>query len=262
MAGEQRWKRVRFPDGSGEVRAWWQYDVIGNSGVYSRSTPGLEVAEVVRAAYREQAGRRAKVHVVTAVRAGGHNKLGTLTFNGVWPESHDYDVVQRIVARFFRRWLSDELDGNYVVVFELCEGGQWHCHFSFRTGIPVFMELTRRWTEHLGEYGLVPVGHSYIRTNVRPFDCSLNAALYLSKYLGKTFTDGDVPPGRHRFSRGRRLPQPEVLLGQGGCDNEDLSVPFAEAEKAAAGSPVATWVHPVWLTVVFSWPGPAFRRRE
>ena len=141
-----------------------------------------------------EAARRARGKVRRYCAANRLNRLGTLTYAGAG--CHDLDRLVADVGRFFRQ-LRAGLGGKpfaYVWVPEWHKTGHGlHVHFAVGRYIKRSL-IEDAWGHgfvHIKLLGDLPVGSGSLGE-------ARKAAGYLSKYVGKAFTD-DRLPGRNRY---------------------------------------------------------------
>jgi len=141
-----------------------------------------------------EAARRARAKVRRYCAANRLNRLGTLTYAGVG--CHEMDQLVGDVGLFFRR-LRRGLGGDafpYLWVPEWHKSGHGlHVHFAVGQYIKRSL-IAEAWGHgfvHIKLLGDLPVGSGALEE-------SRKAAGYLSKYVGKAFSDSRVP-GRNRY---------------------------------------------------------------
>ena len=146
--------------------------------------------------------RRARTRVRRIVRTYGLRFMVTLTFPG--DGIHDYDAALRL----FQDFMHDHGDvlhrGRvWVAVPELHPKGHgWHWHVLVARRFPraKLDGLRRSWTDCLGRRGILPSGGAtFVRIDVKAWGSAAKAAAYASKYISKTFGQGHIGKGRHRF---------------------------------------------------------------
>ena len=143
---------------------------------------------------RAEATRRARAKVRRYCAANGLNRLGTLTYAG--EGNHDPALLRDHVRVFFRRLRAAVgRDFPYVWVPEWHKSGHGlHLHFAVGRFIArsVIEEAWGRGFVHIKLLGDLPIGSGALAE-------ARVAAGYLSKYVGKSFEDGQRVPGMHRY---------------------------------------------------------------
>lgn len=143
---------------------------------------------------RQEAARRARGRLRRYCAANRLNRLGTLTYAP--PFCTDASEVRRHAGVFFRQ-LRGSLGGEplpYVWVPEFHKDGtRFHLHFAVGRYIKRSL-IEDAWGHgfvHIKLLGDLPVGSGRLAESRR-------AALYLGKYVGKSFEDARIPR-RHRY---------------------------------------------------------------
>ena len=191
-----------------------------------------------------EAARRARATVRRYCAANGLNRLGTLTYGP--PRCTDPVALRAHVAAFFRD-LRDALGGDplpYVWVPELHKDGvHFHVHFAVGRFVPSGL-IRRTWgrgyvsIKLLGDLG---VGSGALEEARR-------AAGYLSKYVGKAFTDPSVRvPGMHRYDVAQGF-KPAKVRVWGRSPDEVL----ARASEVLGMEPARCW----FSSDTEGWAGP------
>ena len=147
---------------------------------------GGPAADPQRAA--AEAGRRARARLRRYCAANRLNRMGTLTYGP--PRCSDAKELRGHIGLFFRQ-LREETGGKafpYAWVPELHgDGEHFHVHFAVGRYIPR-AKIVAAWGRgfvHIKLLGHLPVGSG-------PVAEARVAAGYLSKYVAKTFTDGQA----------------------------------------------------------------------
>jgi hypothetical protein len=139
----------------------------------------------------------------------------TLTYPGAG--EHDYSAAYDTLAG----WIRDTSAGKflrargYIAVAELHPSGHgWHWHLLLGGGrCPKgqLRALQSSWTRYLWDHHRLPgweggpVRHKWTR-----YHSARVLSSYAAKYITKSFGDGDVEPGRHRYLRSEGLGEPDV----------------------------------------------------
>lgn len=165
---------------------------------------------------REGGERAARVVRRTAL-ASDMCDMYTLTFPAAGV--HDYQLSYELVAGYIRDTSAGAFirGRGYIAVPEPHPGGHgWHWHILMPGGrCPRRMLKTLRdgWTAYLWEHHR-PAGWNggNVRSTWTHKDTSLEAANYAAKYITKTFLEGCVARGRHRYLVSKGLRRPEISV--------------------------------------------------
>lgn len=230
---------LRLYPGAGEAGGCFQAARPARRGV-----GGGPAVDPERAAL--EAGRRARGRLRRYCAANGLNRLGTLTYAG--DGCHDPRAARADVGRFFRR-LRDGLGGEpfpYVWVPEWHKTGHGlHLHFAVGRFVPR-SQIVEAWGHgfvHIKLLSGTPAGSG-------TWGEARRAAGYLSKYVAKTFGEGDEsrrPKGLHRFDVAQEFTPRSVSLR--GDSPGDVT---REACRLMGGWPATVWTS----GQVEGWQGP------
>lgn len=222
--GQARWSLTLYP-GAGEAGGCF----VSASEVRRVVAPG-QGADPERA--RAEAARRARAKIRRYAVANGLNRLGTLTYRG--HGCHDVVQVRQDAGAFFRALRGETDRGRfpYVWVPEWHPGGHGlHLHFAVARFIHRSV-IERAWGHgfiHIKLLSDLPIG-SGSREEAR------RAAGYLSKYVSKTFEEGQGLFGRHRYEVGQGFqPVARRLLGR---TSEEV---LAKACELMGAEPIRRW---------------------
>lgn len=170
-----------------------------------------------------------------------------------------YDQGYRAVSGFIRdtksgHWLRDR---GYLGAAELHPKGHgYHWHLGVKGGTfpkPMVNQIRREWSKYLWEHHreVAREGARDVRTHVKRFHSAKTAGRYLSKYISKTFGEGLIEPGRHRYIRSEGLEEP--ALSTYGYPERDLAIEHTFA-RAYSASYECTYVYdgvpedkPIWF---------------
>ncbi len=178
------------------------------------SHPPAERDELLdRIANRERSTRRARTHVRRLAKYKGLNTLLTLTYRENVTDRarmmRDLDVFLKRVRRLLPHF-------EYVCVLERQKRGAWHAHLAVKRILPLYMHqgkmvrsynlLRSMWRGVVGADN----GNIDVSRNKRINRSAARMAVYLSKYIGKTFDQAEKHINSYSAS-GRGLPAPTVL---------------------------------------------------
>lgn len=241
----------RYPAASGPLGANWSlslYPAAAEGGgcfvsAHRREPPrrGGPAADPQRA--RLETAGRARGRLRRYSAANGLNRLGTLTYGP--PRCTDPQELRGHVGEFFRG-LRDALGGRplpYVWVPELHKDGvHLHVHFAVGRYVPrhVITTVWGRGFVHIKHIGDLPVGSGTVAE-------ARKAAGYLSKYVTKSFDDGQRVPFLHRYDFAQGF-QPEKLRLTGVSAEHVL----AQASEVMGSAPSQSWSS----ADVEDWQGP------
>jgi hypothetical protein len=180
-----------------------------------------------------EAGARARRSLRRYCAANRLNRLGTLTYAGAG--CHDPLQVRADLGEFFR-FLRHEVGGKplaYVWVPEWHKSGHGlHAHFAVGQFIPR-RAIERAWGRgfvHIKLLGDLAVGSTALSE-------ARQAARYLSKYVGKTFTDPSARvPGLHRYDVAQGF-KPEAVTFTGPTSADVID----QASAVFGSEPVSRW---------------------
>jgi hypothetical protein len=197
---------------------------------------------------RMEAARRARGRLRRYCGANRLNRLGTLTYAG--DGLHDPVELREDVAGFFRR-LKVGLDGGlpYVWVPEWHKSGHGlHVHFAVGRYVPRGL-IDDRWGHgfvHIKLLSDLPVGSGSLEESRR-------AAGYLSKYVTKSFVDGEPIFGLHRYDIGQGYKPRSIRVH--GVSEQDLiekssAIMGAKPSRIWTSREVEVWKAPpsLWLS--------------
>jgi hypothetical protein len=175
-----------------------------------------------RVANRERSTRRARTKVRRLAKFKGLNTLLTLTYR---ENMQDRTRMQRDLDVFLKRVRRALPEFEYIAVFEKQKRGAWHAHLAVRRFLPLYMHrgvlvksyalLRSMWRAVVGEDN----GNVDVSRNRRVNRSAARLAVYLSKYIGKTFDQEEKHVNSYSAS-GRDLPPPTVLRVITGDQNE------------------------------------------
>lgn len=191
---------------------------------------------------RVEAARRARSKVRRYCAANRLNRLGTLTYAG--DGNHDSGLLREHVGVFFRRLRSGVgREFPYLWVPEWHKTGHGlHVHFAVGRFLArsLIDDAWGRGFVHIKLLGDLPVGSG-------PLAEARKAAGYLSKYVGKSFEDGQRVPGMHRYEVAQGY-QPATQAVYGRTAEEAIG----RASEVMGAPPVVRWSS----GEVEGWQGP------
>lgn len=181
------------------------------SGTWVNPPPDSQAAVDRSALNRERSARRSRTVVRRLVKHLNLDTMLTLTYReNVLDRSRmarDFDVFMKRVRRLFPTF-------QYVCVFERQKRGAWHAHIAVQKvqshylhkGVYVksYDLLRAIWRAVVGE-GNVDIS----RTRRKSQRCVAKLSSYLSKYIGKGFSNGQE--GDSYRASGKALPKPTVI---------------------------------------------------
>lgn len=208
--------RVDIKSGPGGFAfRWFRRSACSFQSAEKINDPGYE---------RVRSARRAAGALRDRIQTGGLRNMFTFTHRA---NVVDLDVSRGCVTRFLRLVRVRYPKFKWAGAAERQKRGAWHWHLAVNGfySVDVIREL---WLRACGEalFGNV---------NVRAFDSSARAGLYLSKYLSKTFLEEEERPryGHHYVvARGLRPDIKKYLLL--GTSHDDL-LRFVEEEARELG---------------------------
>jgi len=164
----------------------------------------------------------------------------TLTFQD---NEQDLDRAWSCWGKFRKRLSRWSWGHHYVVVHELQKRGAIHFHVALKTDgawMP-YSTLIAEWRKVIGGIGSVKITRNY---NCRERQRAAKIQSYLSKYMGKDFSAGEMNRKRYEISRG--LPRPECItlyypIG------DDTHIRLSELLRAMSGRPPETSYTPPGL---------------
>jgi hypothetical protein len=191
---------------------------------------------------RSEAARRARGRLRRYCTANRLNRLGALTYAG--DGQHEPLRLRKDVGDFFRKLrggLGAELP--YVWVPEWHKTGHGlHVHFAVGRYVPrtLIDECWGRGFVHIKLLSDLPVGSGSLAESRR-------AAGYLSKYVAKSFADGERTPGLHRYDIAQGFKPRSVRVH----DDSEKGL-IENASRIMGASPSLTW----FSRSVEDWKGP------
>lgn len=183
-------------------------------------------------ANQDRAVRRAKSRMRKLILSTKSDHLLTLTYR---QNMVDFKQACRDLTKFIRLVRKDLPDWLYIAVAEKQKRGAWHWHLAV-SGRQDVNTLRRAWLKVVLDGNIdvnPPKGKSQHR--------ELALVSYLSKYLAKTFAEGDheLNTRRYRVSRGIEVPTKSVQLP----DNETNAIQFAlDTLQTKIGSVGHVWI--------------------
>lgn len=204
------------------------------------TVPGLPAADPERAA--AEAARRARSKVRRYCAANRLNRLGTLTYAGAG--NHDPVLLREHVAAFFRR-LRREVGEEfpYLWVPEWHKSGHGlHLHFAVGRYVPrsAIESAWGRGFVHIKLLADLPVGSGTLAE-------ARKAAGYLSKYVGKSFEDGQRVPGMKRYDVAQGFqPDTQPVYGR------TIEAAIQSASTVMGAEPAIVWTS----EQIEGWAGP------
>lgn len=215
---------TRMPDGSGEGIMTRLHVFRGHYGPEGGACevprprllpPPEQSEEARRAESAERAIRRARKQVRLAVKAFGCDHLLTVTYRGAMA---DPERLKADWARFVRAVVARYPGWVYVACPELHKSGGLHVHAAVR-GRQDVKWLRRCWQRAIGGRGDEAGAESLGNIDVRPPRARAGStwsrdtlALYLSKYVSKSFEATAAHARRYWASKGARALQVRTVL--------------------------------------------------
>lgn len=157
------------------------------------------------AANRERATRRARTRVRRLAKTKGCTTLLTLTYR---ENMLDRDRMQRDLDVFLKRVRRAVSDFQYVCVFERQKRGAWHAHLAVPRVLSHYVSagklvrsydlLRSMWRAVVGGDN----GNIDVSRNKRVGRSAAKLAVYLSKYIGKTFDQAEKHVNAYSASMG------------------------------------------------------------
>lgn len=242
----------RYGDGGGKACASYEPITRPAGQPVDRTTLTAEQVARLDSVNVQRAARRARQAVIELCRVNRLRYMYTLTFAGAGV--HDYLEACAHLEAFIHRGGGGALfHGLYLAVPELHPGGHgWHWHVL--TGHRVWVtDLRKAWTDFMRSRGMEPSGGSkYLQVEATGCESGQAAGLYAAKYISKTFADGTVPAGSHRYRDGEGLKRAQVeVYVIGGFDQ---IIPWVVSEEGVEPQFVSrseTWESyggpPVWV---------------
>jgi hypothetical protein len=187
---------ISYPKHEGEITIW-KGERIGNKKGKQREAVSRDQMdpEVIAAAVSRA---KKNVRVKAATIAADH--LVTLTYRA---NIIDYEKVWKDYSNFLRRLKRDGITFPYVAVAEKQKRGAWHIHIAVPGRKPAKL-FRYHWRETVGTYQGKPGGNIDIQGphKLRKKGIFSPGALasYLSKYITKTITGGEIGRRRYRTS--------------------------------------------------------------
>lgn len=193
----------------------------------------------------ERAARRGKCAVRLKVKAAGMDAMLTLTYR---QNQTDLALVKKHMYAFVRRMREAIPGWQYVAAFEPQKRGAWHVHMATHrlplmmaasNGVKVksFNVVRAIWRSVTGELG----GNIDQQARKRwSKQTAGKMAAYLSKYMLKSYADGEPWTNRYSSSKGLKVP-PATLLEFRGASLAEL-VPLLFDEIAAGACQCMTWL--------------------
>lgn len=170
------------------------------------------------AANRERSTRRARTRVRRLAKSKGCTTLLTLTYR---ENMQDRDRMQRDLDVFLKRVRRAVPNFEYVCVFERQKRGAWHAHLAVPRVLSHYVSggklvksydlLRSMWRAVVGGDN----GNIDVSRNKRVGRSAAKLAVYLSKYIGKTFDQAEKHVNSYSASMGR-LPKAITVTTPGG----------------------------------------------
>lgn len=212
--------------GGGLVEVGWAF--IGSQAP-QKAAKGKSENSLLHA---DRAARRARSRLRQLTLASGCDHLVTLTYRENLTDfqraSEDFGRFVRLVRRASPNWV-------YVAVAEEQKRGAWHWHLAV-VGRQDVNRLRSAWRQIVGEGNIDVQPPPRGRTNRR-----LAIVGYLSKYLGKTFTE-ERQLNRRRFRASHGIKVPLQSLSIPIAERGDASVYVLDQLRAQAGSVGHVWL--------------------
>lgn len=166
---------------------------------------------------RERATRRARTRVRRLAKSKGLTTLLTLTYR---ENMQDRDRMQRDLDVFLKRVRRAVPTFEYVCVFERQKRGAWHAHLAVPRVLSHYVArgklvrsydlLRSMWRAVVGADN----GNIDVSRNKRVSRSAAKLAVYLSKYIGKTFDQADKHVNSYSSSGGA-LPRAITVTSPG-----------------------------------------------
>lgn len=197
VAGQQtRWSGRVFPT-LGKAHG------AKRTGSQVGDTPAIPAQPTPPELNAARCARRARARIQRYALHNGLNRLITLTYGG--DRCTDRAEAMADGAAFVRRLKARGFSGPYVMVPELhADGIHYHLHFAFGRFIPKPV-LAEIWGK-----GFVDVRQ--LRARKQGLKAETLAALYVAKYVAKSYGEGELAPGVHRYEVAEGFQPPEVLI--------------------------------------------------
>jgi hypothetical protein len=209
---DHRFKRIRYPDGEGEMvvtryrkpknGARKPVEHVDEDGVLTSSErpakPSKTPTEVVMA--RHKSVNRTRTVIRRTIHAAGCDALLTLTFRR---NETDHKVAFRILERFTRLMRQALGEFLYIGVAERQKRGAIHFHLAVKGWQD--LQLIRSCWERAGGDGNI---------DIRKWHGPLyRMASYISKYVSKSFTDEELDRrAEHRYRRSKGIDLDETVI--------------------------------------------------
>ena len=183
-------------------------------------------------ANQDRAARRAKSRMRKVVLSINADHLLTLTYR---QNMMDFDQAYIDLTKFIRLVRNDLPDWMYIAVAEKQKRGAWHWHLAVH-GRQDVTRLRQAWLKTVKDGNIdvaPPKGKSQHR--------QLALVSYLSKYLAKTFADGNhqLNARRYHVACGVNVPSKSIRLP----DNETSAIQFAlDTLQSKVGSVGHVWI--------------------
>lgn len=181
---------------------------------------------------QDRSARRAKSRIRKLILSTNADHLLTLTYRS---NMVDFDQAYIDLTKFIRLVRKSIPQWIYIAVAEKQKRGAWHWHLavSGRQDIPL---LRQSWLKTVKD-GNIDVNAPKSKSKYQ----QLALVSYLSKYLAKSFKDGDheLNARRYRVSRGIQVPSRSISLPE----NDTNAVQFAiDTLQNTIGSVGHVWI--------------------
>ena len=181
---------------------------------------------------QDRSVRRAKSRMRKLILSTNADHLLTLTYRN---NIIDFDQAYRDLTKFIRLVRKELPVWTYIAVAEKQKRGAWHWHLAV-SGRQDVNYLRKAWLKVVMD-GNIDINPPKGKAKHR----QLLLVNYLSKYLAKTFAEGEhqLNARRYRVSRGIEVPSKSIKLP----DNETNAIQFAlDTLQSKIGSVGHVWI--------------------
>lgn len=189
---------------------------------------------VQREMHEDRAGRRARSRLRQLILSSGADHLLTLTYRA---NVTDFRQASQDLSAFIRRVRKHLPNWVFIAVPERQERGAWHWHLAV-VGRQDVKLLRLVWRAVVGE------GNIDLQKPPAGMNRRLALVRYLSKYLGKGFTDGDRQLNGHRFRASVGIKVPCESLSVPEDQRGDVPAFVHSQLKRRAGKVGHVWIDP------------------
>lgn len=217
---------------------WHEVGPVSPEALAMKAESDLQDDEDRKRRNLERAARRGKSDVRLKVKAAGMDALLTLTYR---ENQTDLALTKQHMYAFVRR-IRKVLPGwQYVAAFEPQKRGAWHVHMATHrlpklmaasNGVKVksFNVVRAIWRSVTGELG----GNIDQQARKRwSKQTAGKMAAYLSKYMLKSYADGEPWTNRYSCSKGLKVPPATLLEFRGASLAEIVGLLFDEIAQGS-----------------------------